>query len=543
LVKIGLDAEDKATGIKERTRSNLNHIFATAIRDRVLVGVAGEKEQIVSALIEAKRQRDVLASKLITHGVSVRDLCSEGDDKPFGGWHFEDGYKIVPNREPSENIGELPTPAPTPDQVEALASDMRAAWAIQQEEIASDYDVSDFAVYARAAFAHFGVEVPSVDPDAWKTPMRVEDTSGDAITTRRAGEFSILVECDDDGVSLTPEKAARVALHLASYAAAHGCQVDLRTPEQKAFSQGVGVDLSPIAPADTLEKLAEIGYNALREAYIKSGHTVGLTWQRMDDETKDSYMDGVAAILRAAKARVGVDWAALLNKRNQLTSRNHTDSKEDYQEIIDWLNQNITFGVEVPSVEDRDALINAIREEIYATEFGADAPIWTGPTRAEAKAKWTEMRARGGTYWEDWKDAWNWLLPLLPETAGAGWELDVTAEDLVVEVGYLAGLTPGEALEVIEYFKERIRPAACKECAKKEGKCCPCCDESEKYDGEDCQICGFSFSSRTVPSDETVKEIKASRAANTCAKCAKIRPWAEMVINMGDAARAALEGE
>lgn len=31
-------------------------------------------------------------------------------DKPFGGWHFEDGYKIVPNREPSGNTGELPEP-------------------------------------------------------------------------------------------------------------------------------------------------------------------------------------------------------------------------------------------------------------------------------------------------------------------------------------------------------------------------------------------------------------------------------------------------
>lgn len=48
------------------------------------VDLGGDRESLVNALIEAKRQRDLVASKLLSHGVSVCDLYAEGDNKPFG---------------------------------------------------------------------------------------------------------------------------------------------------------------------------------------------------------------------------------------------------------------------------------------------------------------------------------------------------------------------------------------------------------------------------------------------------------------------------
>jgi prophage antirepressor-like protein len=116
-----------------------------------LAGVQADKEQLVSALIEAKRQRDVLASKLISHGVKASDLYTGGDNKPFGGWHFEDGYKIVPNAQPLENIEELPTP--TPEQVEALAEELCDIAPVTAPWRVTEYK-DEWRAIARAAFAH-----------------------------------------------------------------------------------------------------------------------------------------------------------------------------------------------------------------------------------------------------------------------------------------------------------------------------------------------------------------------------------------------------
>ena len=256
---------------------------------------------------------------------------------------------------------------------------------------------------------------------------------------------------------------------------------------------------APIASADTLEQLAEIGWVAYQSSfYSDSKSNWPVAWAAMGDELKKASADCAAAILRAAKPRVDVDWAALLNKRNQLTSRKHTDSKEDYQEIIDWLNASIVYCVQLP----------------------APAATHTGPTRAEAEAKWKEMREREGTYWEDWKDAWNWLLPQLPDERAempsardltimiresankancpyssihgaadliapelltalrpwlhtpTGWELDVTEQ--AIRNAWLDGEHVGNtwdaARKVLDLCRSRIRPTfgPCKECAEKE---------------------------------------------------------------------------
>jgi len=100
-----------------------------------------DRESLVRALIEAKRQRDELASKLI----------SKNPNKPvYGGWHFENGYKIVPNVELSSNPGELPTP--TDAQVEALARVLCDACAEGFEESHTTY----LRRLSRAAYAHIG---------------------------------------------------------------------------------------------------------------------------------------------------------------------------------------------------------------------------------------------------------------------------------------------------------------------------------------------------------------------------------------------------
>ena len=134
----------------------LRQPVARDIRDAVLAGVAQDRESLVNALIEAKQQRDVLASKLLAQGVSVRDLYSDGDGKPFGGWHFKDG-KIVPNQ-PLENIEELPTAAPTDAEVEALARVLEAAYPghkTDYENMSESFKQARRA-QARAAFAHIG---------------------------------------------------------------------------------------------------------------------------------------------------------------------------------------------------------------------------------------------------------------------------------------------------------------------------------------------------------------------------------------------------
>lgn len=249
---------------------------------------------------------------------------------------------------------------------------------------------------------------------------------------------------------------------------------------------------TPIAAPDVLEQLAEIA--------------------EAEEEATDSWVCAVEKVLRAAQAYVDCKWTELCDAANYDLDGNKEWS---WTRAINFANSRIRYRValpetpkELPSVNELEAVFDAGRDDgALVNAKGIEAILTT-------------------------------LRPWLHEPTG--WELDVTAREIHDTCttrldGYQA---------VLDLCRSRIRPTfECAECAKRNSKCCPCCDESEKYDGEDCQICGFSFSSRTVPGDETVKEIKASRAAATCAKCAKIRPWAEMVVNMGDAARTALEGE
>ena len=187
----------------------------------------------------------------------------------------------------------------------------------------------------------------------------------------------------------------------------------------------------------------------------------------------------------------------------------------DQQGLLVQFAQRIVYGVEVPEAEDRAALVEAIREEIYAAEFGgcpAPAATHTGPTRAEAEAKIEELYARSGTtYQEDAMALIDWLLPQLPDERAempsvediakiirgnadsipldapmiarkadailtalrpwlrtpVGWELDVTAEEIDEVWSSTRGGSNDAFRAIIDFCRSRIRPTfgPCKECA------------------------------------------------------------------------------
>lgn len=154
--------------------------------------------------------------------------------------------------------------------------------------------------------------------------------------------------------------------------------------------------VSTIASAETLDQLAEIAKKAYK---LRPNAPEG---------QRETWPEVVTAILRAAKSRL-----AVLPYEMYKAYQPNPKSQTWFDFATEYCEARIVYGVEVPPVESRAALVEAIREEIYAAEFGGSpAPIHTGPTRAEAKAKWDECAAA-------WELGWfrDWLLPQLPETA------------------------------------------------------------------------------------------------------------------------------
>lgn len=82
-----------------------------------------------------------------------------------------------------------------------------------------------------------------MDPDAWKTPLKIEsclrDSDGWNLELYSEGDgatvYGVALRSPFSGLTLTmkPADAVRASLWLASYAAAHGCPVDLRSDAHK----------------------------------------------------------------------------------------------------------------------------------------------------------------------------------------------------------------------------------------------------------------------------------------------------------------------
>ena len=382
---------------------------------------------------EALRFAAENASIDVSAGVpSVEDLFETG----------EQAYRAVSGYKTYEKDGEraritairdavlaslpLPTPhEPTDAQVEALALELRSASLGQQVTTLADFEEL-YTNQARAAFAHIGAQSRS------NAEMQI-------CINRKNKRIDALKAC----VKKWKAKAA-----------------------------------TPIASAETLEQLAEIGWVAYQvKFYGPDRGDWSASWQKMDERLKNASMECTAAILRAAKARVDLPSDNIIVYRCGQTQIHGNE--------IAALNSRIVYGVQLPEP--------------------AVTPIHSGPTRAEAEAKiaWLKCNRLIPVAFDELCD---WLLPQLPteraemptreatlnhiqmlfETGArgeelvrriydylrpwlrtpTGWELDVTANGLIAEVGYLAGLTHGEAKEVIQYFTERIRPTfECQECA------------------------------------------------------------------------------
>lgn len=140
-----------------------------------------------------------------------------GENGPvYGGWHLEDGYKIVPNGEPSGNTGQLPEPvsdtyklpAPTDAQVEELARVLFSAWAVKIDGY-PDYDTIDseskraYAAEARAAFAHIGAV-----PVGWDLDV----TAGEVIATSKDAHDKCCMT--EDGVNRSDWEVACAIIDL-----------------------------------------------------------------------------------------------------------------------------------------------------------------------------------------------------------------------------------------------------------------------------------------------------------------------------------------
>jgi hypothetical protein len=165
---------------------------------------------------------------------------------------------------------------------------------------------------ARAAIAH--MKPLPVDPDAWKTPLFLQacdDGCGDKFIAEE--NYFAIIHVGDCSSDYSGHDAARASQWLASFAAAHGRPVDLRTKADKPIGElrwtgdcaefvpapGMrvalwmdGKRLVPEAePAETLEQLAEIG--------CESAARLARTGPVPD--SKEYNLAFTAAIMRAAR--------------------------------------------------------------------------------------------------------------------------------------------------------------------------------------------------------------------------------------------------
>lgn len=153
---------------------------------------------------------------------------------------------------------------------------------------------------------------------------------------------------------------------------------------------------APIASAETLEQLAQFAIHKAAELGMDCTSNLTTHWQ-----------DLIAAILRAAKARVDVEPGQSYQHGAM------TYSFEKHSNYLDWLNSCIVYGVQLPPYQCKTCTDAA--DIACSQEYDHQHSTCAVPTRAEAEAKYREVHSdRSLTNITDWHRLWDWLLPFLP---------------------------------------------------------------------------------------------------------------------------------
>lgn len=286
--------------------------------------------------------------------------------------------------------------------------------------------------------------VQRADPEAWKTPLKIKDGNGDTIQTAFANTDSVIVSItsNTENVGLSPADAARAAVWLASYAQAHGVPVDLGvqpntddSDKDNGLSGVAGVESNtpaPIAPAETLEALARVGWATWRKeaGCIEENER---SWQK--DKPKE--IAATAAILRAARPTLDVTPEVL---------RDHCITS-NAEEFLAFLNSRIRYGVELseslsntgqlpgtPPAAPTDAQIEEIARLLHRAAWDCvyDPRPWEQSPcqdsyRAEARAAYAHIGAELAAVTAE-RDLYKPYYDAVIEMAVVNWTLDGLSE-------------------------------------------------------------------------------------------------------------------
>lgn len=162
----------------------------------------------------------------------------------------------------------------------------------------------------------------------------------DLVNIVRLGEQQIVVRAKKDGTwpfeKLAYESYKKVAQLI----------LDRLSPYlQPQASVDPKLCETPIATAETLEQLAEIGWNKDREEFNRLYGSVNyrvVDWKNADDIDKKSFRVSVAAILRAARPEAWVTRKKLAEWVN---------SRMSNEAVYEQINSRIRYCVEVPPAE------------------------------------------------------------------------------------------------------------------------------------------------------------------------------------------------
>lgn len=222
------------------------------------------------------------------------------------------------------------------------------------------------------------VPVPAtVDPDAWKTPLELKDDCGDSMDARQPDKFGVLVSMPSGDFHFSPAQAAEFSIWLASYAAAHGCPVELHRPTIRERAESVGIAPLPpeiaeasiegetqtVAAPDDLAALAEIGYRAYRRRMTEHhGEAECQNWDTLLPAIKDGVLAQTAAILRAAKPTIeatgdDIERDCFMGQTQGLIAT------MDHDDLIEWCNSRIRWTVPTYTEADVEALAKVLCDD------------------------------------------------------------------------------------------------------------------------------------------------------------------------------------
>jgi len=271
-----------------------------------------------------------------------------------------------------------------------------------------------------------------VDPDAWKTPLELM-TDNEFRTEFRGHAYDFGIwQFDPNGyrssIAYTAEDAARAAQWLASYAAAHGCPVGLSAPVIDVLTGALSV-------AGEKPKLrTDRGGGCLYCAKPIPSEAV---------TCPHCGWDGEYPITKTPVLPTPIPTPDQV----EVLARVLRDAHWEYHGLVKPADSAPEFY---------SACARAAFEHI------GRVPVWLGPTRAQAEEKWKECQ----DLWDSGQEYSDWLLPLLPESAPVGVELDVTADELAAKMWGFFGAQV-MAPQILDLFRSRIRPVyECKECAR-----------------------------------------------------------------------------